>query len=262
MGTTQSSQLHDKSEIGTSVVPASGAVATAQIRDEDCNKNYSHQGDGKERPANALYVQRWEFNYKCLEQYKQKYGDCFVNSSYKTNKGILLGRWLENQKAAYKQETLLYYRFIRLKKLGVSFTKKPRSTVRSLVNDQRWEQFRQQIISYKTVEGDCNVPSTYKVNPSLAKWVENQRSSFHKNKLSQERIELLKQIDFNFGKSNNDRWELRLKQFEQFNLQYKSVPQKYTANPGLGRWVRKQKVMMKSGKLPIDRHDQLKELGL
>ena len=315
------------------------------------------------------YVQRWEDNYQHLVEYKQTHhGNCAVKRSYETNNGVALGKWVENQKGAYKRNKLPRDRFEKLEILGVAFakkasydipidlneppppsaawisaassvpspTKKTRRPIapaedneendqnnddgdntdaadvsaepspkkkrrkkahsasaavgnkendnqddhnkskkavtaavttpseRSPVIQQRWEQYRQQLISYKTAKGDCNIPSTYKPNQPLAKWVENQRSAYHRTKLSQERTALLQQIGFDFGASKSDRWEFHLEELSKFKQKYKhvGVPQKYRANPGLGRWVMKQKERQRGDRLPLEQFDRLKELGL
>ena len=39
-----------------------------------------------------------------------------------------------------------------------------------------WEVRFQQLVEYKRVHGDCNVPQRYKANPQLGTWVITQRT--------------------------------------------------------------------------------------
>ena len=48
-----------------------------------------------------------------------------------------------------------------------------------------WEVRFQQLVEYKRVHGNCNVPCTYNANPQLGNWVNNQRAK--KETMSEER---------------------------------------------------------------------------
>lgn len=238
----------------------------------------------------STFVRRWDGNFEHLVQYKQAHGDCRVPPSYKTDGGVALGKWVENQKGFYKRNRLPLERYEKLVKLGVTFAKKsnsddatafpavsspkkaapagddnatPKKAIAfSPVIEERWENFRKQLISYKDEVGHANVPSTYK-DRFLAKWVENQRMFFHKKKLSQERIELLQEVGFEFGASKQDRWDFHLQELLQYKEKHEhcDVPQKYSANPSLGRWARKQRERRRSNKLPEDQYEKLKGVG-
>jgi len=229
------------------------------------------------------FVKRWDHHFEALEKYKQSHGDCRVPPSYKTDDDIALGKWVENQKGFHKRKRLLLERYERLEKLGVDFGKKSmndddltapasldvdntpikKATAVSAVMEERWERYRQQLISYKNKKGNCNVPSTYKKNLPLAKWVENQRMFFRQNRVSEERIQLLQEIGFEFGASKEDKWDLHLQELVQYKQKYKhcEVPQKYKANPTLGRWVTRQRQKLRSNKLPDERFEKLNDVG-
>ena len=59
---------------------------------------------------------------------------------------------------------------------------------------------------YKDEFGDCEVPQKYKVNVSLGRWVDNQKTQHQKlydgkpTHITIERIQLLVSIGFNFRK--------------------------------------------------------------
>ena len=57
------------------------------------------------------------------------------------------------------------------------------------------------MIQYRAVKGNTLVPSRYEQNLRLGKWVSKQRTRFQQGKLSEDRIELLNEIDF--------AWEVR-----------------------------------------------------
>jgi len=60
---------------------------------------------------------------------------------------------------------------------------------------QRWTMRYHELCDYRDKFGHCNVPA--KVRP-LGTWVMNQRARFKKGKLSQDRIQKLRSLDFRF----------------------------------------------------------------
>lgn len=62
----------------------------------------------------------------------------------------------------------------------------------------KWGGKYQQLKEYYEQHQDCNVPQRYENNPSLGIWVSDQRQAYKKNKLSQERIDLLNQLNFDW----------------------------------------------------------------
>ena len=57
-----------------------------------------------------------------------------------------------------------------------------------------WEVRFQQLVDYKRVHGDCNVPQSYKANQQLGRWVSTQRTN--KETMSEERRKRLNSIGF------------------------------------------------------------------
>ena len=80
---------------------------------------------GSERKVYPKYDTKWENNYALLKQYKEEHDGscCKVPPSYKVD-GVLLGKWIENQKYFYKRNKLLQERYDKLSTLGVIFPPK------------------------------------------------------------------------------------------------------------------------------------------
>ena len=75
----------------------------------------------------------------------------------------------------------------------------------------KWDTKFNELVAYKDRHGgSCNVPFQYAENPQLGKWVSNQRTQYKKflqdpskSHMTQERIERLKSIAFQFdGRSS------------------------------------------------------------
>jgi hypothetical protein len=72
-------------------------------------------------------------------------------------------------------------------------------------HDEVWEERLQELIQYKSVFGDTNVPSNYQANPKLAIWIKRQRRQ-HKfllegkaSTMTQYRSQRLEEIGFTWS---------------------------------------------------------------
>jgi len=87
-------------------------------------------GDG------GVLARQWDERLDLLARYKLEHGDCAMPHSYKTTAAdggsgettVLLGRWLENQKASHRRGKLLPGRYERLSALGVVFGEETKSS--------------------------------------------------------------------------------------------------------------------------------------
>ncbi|AXI54779.1 hypothetical protein C1J05_09965 [Sulfitobacter sp. JL08] len=61
-----------------------------------------------------------------------------------------------------------------------------------------WEKLFAELVRYKDVHGDCNVPYGWPENEKLASWVTTQRTNAVKGNLTDERRQRLKAIGFRF----------------------------------------------------------------
>ena len=129
-------------------------------------------------------------------------------------------------------------------------------------HDVKWEAHFTNLVTYKAEHGDCNVPYC---NFGLGNWVGYQRRQYklfkeeQKSFISQWRIQRLERLGF-LWKSPRERqkpgatkkrdppcqpvdWKTRFQQLCEYRQEngHCLVPQKYPENPGLGRWVHKQR---------------------
>ena len=114
----------------------------------------------------------WKDMHQQLCDYKAKYGDCLVSSAWSKR----LDKWVINQRRDYKtyrksnSQTSMIEECIRLlNELGFVWELKP-----------IWDQRLEELIAYREAYGDCLVPSRYPENPSLGRWVVNQRWQYKK----------------------------------------------------------------------------------
>ena len=122
---------------------------------------------------------------------------------------------------------------------------------KNTIYDQIWEVRYSELVAFWKKHGHTSVPQRYAPNTALGKWVHSQRYQLKKklNKepsyLTQVRYEALRKIGFNIDQKNSSEcsWLKRYKELSNFKLVHGNckVPQKYSLNPSLGRWVHKQR---------------------
>jgi hypothetical protein len=131
----------------------------------------------------------WETRFKQLVEYKKAKGNCSV-SIKKDSQHMELGTWVCTQRRKQKKLLLSEECEAKLNSIGFAWS------TRCLVD---WNLRFQQLLEYKEVCGDSNVPHSYCRNPQLGRWVHSQRKA-NKNKLTKERWEKLDSIGFDWGK--------------------------------------------------------------
>lgn len=132
-----------------------------------------------------------------------------------------------------------------------------------------WDQRFQELKAYRLEHGDCLVPQKYVANPKLGRWVENQRSQYHRymkaiqagksdpnaSGMCAERIAQLEEVEFVWtvgrggGKRNRGNlkpsvsWNQRFNELKAYKEEHGDcqVPVKYPPNPQLGMWVASQR---------------------
>ena len=97
--------------------------------------------------------------------------------------------------------------------------------------DQKWETRFQQLVDYKRVHGNCNVPYDDKANKQLGRWVKQQRNA---KTIARRERKRLKSIGLpgTFGKL--------LVEYKQFH-EICNVSKRYKANKQVGEWAATQR---------------------
>ena len=121
--------------------------------------------------------ENWNARFKELLSYRSEHGDCDISCSQGK-----LGRWVSKQRERYRAGSLAQDRIERLS--GIGFKWGPRVP---------WETRFDELVRYKAKHGDCNVPQR---QGPLGTWVNYQRFDYKKSKLSQDRIDSLNGIGF------------------------------------------------------------------
>ena len=198
------------------------------------------------------FEETWMARFDELVDFKNDNGDCNVPYSQGP-----LGMWVHSQRQSYKEGKLSQERVDLLDSIGFSWEP----------FDEAWTTRFDELVDFKNDHGDCNVPQG---QGSLGMWVNRQREEVKAGRLSEERIELLESIGFEWILREPIRTNLSWKLDEQWKMKYTelvhyliehgtcNVPQKYGP---LGTWVGKQRKTYKEGSMLQFRTEYLDSIG-
>lgn len=192
-----------------------------------------------------------------LKEYKSKFGHVIVSAN--DPKYQSLGKWCENMRTSYKRRQegrsakgclkISDEQIRAVEELGFQFGAVSNRVTKS------FEERLSELVEYKKIHGHVRVPVEYKQNPALGKWCTNMRQAFKRTKdgtpaykvmrVTDERIQQLEELGFDFDGGTRGKpfqsasFDTRFEQLKEFRMKngHIHVPQKYPADPSLGKWV-------------------------
>mmetsp|Transcript_23730 Transcript_23730/g.27442 ORF Transcript_23730/g.27442 Transcript_23730/m.27442 type:complete len:671 (+) Transcript_23730:238-2250(+) len=223
----------------------------------------------------------WEERLNELKAYKSAHGNCNVPTICKANPS--LGHWVHDQRKQYrlyqngKPTSMNPLRIAQLEEVGFKWALQRHTTMRS------WGERFAQLEEFKKVNGHCNVPIRYKINPSLGQWVSTQRQEYSnfrngkKSNMNNDRITKLEAADFCWSLRDTAKmaprksWDMHFAALKEFREEHGHcdvrVRSKQNPTGSLGRWVEKQRSQYhsknegKDTKLNQEQVDKLDGIG-
>merc|ERR1740139_978806 len=191
---------------------------------------------------------RWDIMFEELRKYKYREGHC--NVPYKFSDKSELGKWVSRQRA--QRLKMSKERASKLDSIGFIWGGDTEL-------DIRWEIMFEELRKFKEREGHCNVPYKFSDNPELGTWVYNQQAK--KLKISKERAAKLDSIGFSWGAIPDVIWDKMFEELRKFKDRegHCNVPNKYSDNIELGKWVRSQRA--RRSKILKERASKLDSIG-
>jgi len=127
-----------------------------------------------------------------------------------------------------------------------------------------WRTRFADLLRYKEVHGNCDIPAKWKEDKKLSNWVSQQRQNHNRGSLHPTRVKLLEEAGFKWVASiQKKKWDERYSALLQFKSKTGNcdVPARYKDDPSLGVWVANQRRLKNSGKLNITKERLLEEIG-
>lgn len=118
----------------------------------------------------------WERRFNELLEFKRTHGHCEVPQSYAENTS--LGTWVNKQRMEQKNRidgknsSLNDARLERLESIGFRWAKRK--------GQASWDEKFMELLAYKAKHGNCHVPTKYRGNTALGRWVSTQRADYKK----------------------------------------------------------------------------------
>jgi hypothetical protein len=206
----------------------------------------------------------WDELYQALVEYKEQHGNCNVPFSYKEDTG--LRAWVTIQRSnRYCSKKLTPEQKDKLKRLGFDWE------TREEREERVWNEFFERLKAYRREYLDCCVPKGFKEDPSLGKWVSNQRQLNKRHKFTPHRKEKLESVKFTWSinayskrdtSHEDEKWSVKYDALVEFRKEHGHclVLQAYEKDKSLGQWVSHQRAINKEGNMRSDRKQLLEDI--
>ncbi len=206
----------------------------------------------------------WEERYAEMVAFKNAHGHCEIPVVFPENPR--LGRLVNTLRTQKANGTMSAERVDELEQIGFAWNSGRRSMVEvgGEVVSEVWNARYEELLAYKQLHGNCDVPAEFAANRPLANWVSSQRQAKKRAGLLEAREKLLESIGFNWRPNFERRtWEA----FYTELLAYKEahgdcdVPAHDAANSQLAKWVVVQRRNRRLGRLSGEHEERLSGVG-
>lgn len=202
---------------------------------------------------------RWGRLLAALKEYAAAHGHPSPPSRYRDSKGLWLGQWVVDQRAAYRAGELSPDRVAALDALGFRWeTAGP---------DERFERGVAALLAWREAHGDAD-PSTRALIEgfALGKWISNQRTARSGGRLSPERVARLDEVGFRWDtRPAETSWAESLVRLRAYRCVHGHgrVPVAFRSEDGfaLGSWVTRQRAAWRRGRLTVEQVAALEGAG-
>ena len=209
----------------------------------------------KEKLKNSLFNQvietlkdSWEIHYKEVEEYFKKNGNSNIPARYKAINGFGIGTWCVAQRVNFNKGLLSDSEIKKLKNLNFDFD--PYQTL--------FEVDFQELLKFKEVHGHVDVPT---MDNYLGRRVNKYRTCYRKGTLSQEKIDRLTNIGFQFILKEIISWDDKFIELKEYYKTYKTNRINSAISSSLYFWESKQRISNKKNKLNNEQVEKLNSIN-
>ena len=216
----------------------------------------------------------WDQRFSDLCAYKERFGNTRVPVKWAENR--LLGSWVIRQRHLHRKKRLGTDLIERLDAIGFEWdgrVDRPAHVRPSSNLAAQWRTMFERFKAYSRLNGVGCVRVVDAETKKLNRWMLYQRQAMKKGELSEMRVSELNSIGFAWqapsrasfagGSGSTKSWiEMYHGLSDFFKLHgHLNVPDDWTANPDLPRWIRLQRIYKQRDRLKSDQIQQLEELG-
>jgi len=210
------------------------------------------------RGRNPEDVDDWEIRLSQLKMYFKEYGTFGISNLDRENADLL--HWLKYQRFLKNNKKLAEEKIKAFEDIGYSFNVRhyvriaEKKEVKEKVDNYKlaWGSNYLKLLEYKMTNGNCNVPITYRENRTIANFVKRQRSHYRLNKLTQEQIDKLNFLGFEWVANINDHFEIWLNRYNELKKVFENTGSCNISkkdNNILVNWITQQRLKNRRGKL-------------
>lgn len=207
----------------------------------------------------------WDIMYKEAERYFTEHGNLLIPAAYVTPEGLCLGRWIRTQRLSREQGAINQDKIRKLDAIHMVWT---------AVLKNKWYRNYELAKVYYEEHGNLIIPYNYETHVidshnnettvKLGIWISSQRDSYAKNRLSEEKIEMLSGIGMSWDRFD-EKWEMGFhcaKKYFEENGDINFVPKELEVDGfNLNKWLHTQRDRNNKGKLSEERKSRLDALG-
>ena len=192
---------------------------------------------------------KWQNMFSQLKEFKKEHGHASPSGANK--EFSLLGKWCERQRSSRKKKILSQEKIDLLDSINFDWD----------LYETEWQNKFSQLKEFKKEHGHTSPSSTNKEFSLLGKWCEKQRSFHNQGKLSQQRFDLLDNLNFDWDPIETE-WQNRFSQLKEFKKEHGHASPSSTNKEFslLGKWCLTQRSRHNQGKLSQERYDLLDSL--
>lgn len=201
---------------------------------------------------------RWNINFKVLEEYKQVHG--YEPKQTTIYKGYKIGSWLHYQKSLYRKGKLSDKHEAELRSLGIDL-----DTTNQDILNKRWDLYLEVVQEYIAINHCVPKRETIYKGYKIGAWVDYQQTAYREGILSPEKKEKLEDIGINLCTlALSDKWMQMFEASKEYIHKEGQLPKANTIYKGfhIGRWLRNQTTYYRNNKLLPEREAKLRSIGI
>ena len=199
----------------------------------------------------------WDSILEVLIDFKEEFGR--FPKSTENHKSIQIGRWLSRQKVSFNKGALPKNRIDKLESIGFSFDKK------SDLDKKRWDSNFEVLEEYYNKFNSLPGQHVVYKGVTIGRWLANQKQRYLVDKLTDERIEKLESVGYEFINIYTTLWDSRFELLKEFKEEFGRLPKSKETYKGvkIGYWTSNQrKAYINKAKFSKEKIRKLKSIGV